>query len=128
MNDLFSALMGMRLMSNTEDVEIVRTDLHIGGDTIISGGKRVRRAERRFPAKIVVYPASGKDLALLPEGDRLTETLSIFQRKQGETQLVHGDRFVWQQKVYFVKNVSTWGPYIQALAQVVDVGPDRVQS
>jgi len=97
---------------------LTRTAVTVGAD-----GRAVTSSETRTLSGVIL-PASDRELARLPEGDRSTEVLAVYcmQMLTVGTQTLAPDEITWRGLVYRVRQVQDWttvGGCCQALAVAV---------
>ena len=113
-----------------------------GDDVVYVGGKPVKRDPTTMILRATVQPVDGRDLMLVPEGDRFTENLWVYVDKgcapilpphepnpddQGACLAPFpqdDDKVLRNGKVYQVQECQDWGSYVRARVTLVDVGPD----
>lgn len=125
---LWQPLSRMRLLFNTEQVTVTRQPALIDGAQIqVVGGLRVASAANPLPsftADVVVHPMGGRDLAILPEGDRFKDGIWVFQRTPGQTLIAAADVLTRASgQSYQIQTCEQWGPYLRASAVLVDSQP-----
>lgn len=96
----------------------------LGDGVNIVDGKRVYTEFDEFTFICNIQPVSGKDLMLVPEGDRFNEQLYAYvPASQGRIPDLND--LVYRDNWYQVQENEFWGSYGKLRIQRVDVGPDR---
>ena len=117
----------VEIIIEDETLEVVRW-----GQTIYQDGKPVNRAKETFQITCNVQPIIGRDLLLVPEGDRYKENYWVFMN-QKDTPLLINDIVirpgVTQNNIATLVNFQTqeiqnWGSFTQARIVRLDVGPN----
>lgn len=102
------------------------------GRTDYKDGKPIHRYIEEFEITCNVQPMSGRDLLLVPEGDRYKEQYWVFMN-QKDKPLHTNDKVIRpgvdqnSQPVevpFQVQEVQNWGSFTQARIMRLDVGPD----
>lgn len=78
--------------------------------------------KEEFQIRGIIFPITGRDLLLVPEGDRFQQNIWIYTQQD----LRVNDVATYAGQPYEVQNVSNWDSYNQARAMRLDVGPDGV--
>lgn len=78
---------------------------------------------KTFCFRGVMFPITGKELLLVPEGDRFRQNIWVFT--QGD--LRDNDLVTFCNNPYEVQTVEEWGSFKRARAMRMDVGPDGDQ-
>ena len=95
------------------------------GDVVYVDGKPIRRGGTQFTVRAMVSPLSGKDLLIVPEGERFNEQFWLFQPLiDVEIPLQTDDTVLREKRAYQVQDVKAWGNYVQARISRIDVGPE----
>lgn len=89
------------------------------GPVTYADGKPVAKTETYLTITASVQPMDGRDLLLVPEGDRFKEQLVLFVR--GEPLQIN-DRVLRAGVNYQVQSLESWGSYQQARIMRMDVG------
>jgi hypothetical protein len=99
-----------RIMDRDERLPILRE-----GEVIYVDGKPVKRDPIRFEAPANVQPLTGKQLLLVPEGDRLKEQFMLYAPlASGVMRLRLADK-VWRNgAVFILHECKDWGSYTEA--------------
>lgn len=117
----------MLLDANAQMVVVTRRPESIGGAIQVVAGLRVQSAEvpaETFETKVVVHPMTGRDLAIMSEGDRVRESVWVFQRGTDPLLVAVGDVLALPGgKSFHIQMLESWGPYIRASALLVDSQP-----
>jgi hypothetical protein len=102
------------------------------GETVWKDGKPFKREIIEFPITCNVQPLNGRDLQMVPEGDRYKEQYWVFMNQE-QKPVQTNDKVVRPgvlqnskpAKVLFqVQEVQNWGSFTQARIVRIDVGPD----
>lgn len=110
-----------RLMSQDERLPILRE-----GKVIYRDGKPVKREIARFEATCGVAAMLGKELQLLPEGDRRREQFKVYQQPVfGEPKIQPGDKALRNGGVYVFEDAKDWGSFVEGLMVHQDVDPNN---
>lgn len=88
------------------------------GEVQYIDGKPVQKAIQEFELFGNVQPLNGRDLLLVPEGDRFKEQYFIFT----SFQLLVNDRVIRCGVNYQTQTVENWGSFIRARIMRIDVG------
>lgn len=102
---------------------IIRDRGDATASVIYLNGQPVRRQPITFQLRCNVQPLSGADLAILPEGERLENSFSIWAWS-GENFLAIGDKVILGTDTFQVQGAEDWGSYVKGRAVRIDVGPD----
>lgn len=86
-------------------------------------GKPVRSPPIEFKIICNVQPMTGRDLLLVPEGDRFKEQYFIYSEDITKA-LEINDRVVFRCNNYQVQETMTWGSYTRSRIMKIDVGPN----
>lgn len=81
--------------------------------------------ETPFMISCNVQPFGGKDLLLVPEGDRLKEWFWLWTENTKDFKMQVNDRIVRSGFNYQVQSVEDWGTFTQNKIVRIDVGPNR---
>ena len=71
-----------------------------------------------------VQPLSGRDLMMVPEGDRFKEQYWLYSENL-EMALEVDDMVTREGKNFTVQNLEPWGSYSRARIMILDTGPNR---
>lgn len=85
-------------------------------------GRAVTPEEKREEFVCNVQPVNGRDLLIVPEGDRFKEQYWVFTNPQ--TALRVNDRVVRCAVNFQVQSVEQWGSYSRCRIMRVDVGTE----
>ena len=94
----------------------------------VTGGRNVLSETITNNVNMIIQPASGKDIAKLPEGARGFETIAIWYKGELSSLRQNGysDIIVWNTKRYEVQHVEpfgNWGSgYYKCIATLTKVG------
>lgn len=109
-----------RIMNHDEALDVVRPpslglgSAYLGGKLSITPG-----ASARFTLAANVQPLGGKDLQLLPEGDRFADQLWVWTNVVNPGLQIN-DQVTRRGRVYQVQSAEEWGTYIRARLVAVD--------
>lgn len=109
------------LMSHDERLAILRVRDEARATVVYKDGLPRQRDCREFWIDANVQPVSGKEMATLPEGEQVGESLWLYA--QGQPPLRIGD-LIEREDFYQVRSLEEWGGYQKARAVRIDVGPD----
>lgn len=110
-----------QIISHDEQLPVVRK----GAVTYVEG-KPVVNQESAFTITCNVQPLNGKDLLLVPEGDRIKEQYFVWSRNYKDFQNLTQNDIVTRRNVkYQVQSAEDWGSYTKSRIMRIDVGPDR---
>lgn len=93
------------------------------GQTIYPEGKPVQVGNLKFNITCTVQPLNGRDLLLVPEGDRFKEQYYLFANGLQKV-LEISDRVIRQSVNYEVQSLENWGSYQRARIVRIDAGPN----
>ena len=117
-----------QIITNDEVLNVVRV-----GQLIYQDGKPLQRAVFNFQIICNVQPLEGRQLLLVPEGDRYKEQYWVWMN-QCELPLEINDKILRpgldlknQPTLvpYQVQQIENWGSYTQARMVRIDVGPSE---
>ena len=111
------------IITGDETLDVVREGTSLGGNVNYVDGKLVKTNPLKFCIICNVQPLTGKDLLLVPEGDRYTDQLWVWMNQQ-QTPLLTNDMVLRQGRTYQVQSAENWGSYTKARIMKVDVGPN----
>lgn len=83
-------------------------------------GKPVKKAVQSFDIRCNVQPLSGKELLLVPEGDRSKEQYNLWTQAKVEL----NDRIQRCGVQFQVQTVEAWGSFYECRIMRIDVGPN----
>lgn len=118
-----------RIITGDETLTVNRYEDKVPKDIVYVEGKAVKRQGRKetFTITCNVQPLNGRDLLLVPEGDRFKEQYWIFMNNQ-QRPIHDNDEVVRIQEGktvnYQVQSSEQWGSYSRARIMRIDVGPD----
>jgi hypothetical protein len=94
--------------------------LHVTRETIIgfTDGKPIKRAAEMLDIKGNVQPLNGRDLLLVPEGDRFKEQYWVYTADK----IFDNDRVTRRNVNFQVREVEAWGSFNRARIMRIDVG------
>lgn len=104
---------GMETLTVTRDGAPTYTD-----------GKPVYPTPTTFDVVCNVQPVSGRDLLLVPEGDRFKEQYYIWS-EQNEMPVEVNDRITREGVNFQVQSPEMWGSYKRVRIMRMDTGPER---
>jgi hypothetical protein len=105
------------------------------GQVIIVDGKPVKKNLLTLKVKGNIQPVNGRDLLLVPEGDRFKEQYWIYYNNSSiiidegleietnPTSIIVNDRLSRLGGEYQVQSVENWGSFSRARIMRIDVGP-----
>lgn len=85
-------------------------------------GKPVRGPEAKTLVRANVQPLNGRDLLIVPEGDRHKEQYWVFV--QLPDSLAVQDRVIYKSVSFQVQTAEDWESYTKARMVRIDVGPN----
>jgi hypothetical protein len=117
----------IELLECDEYVRAMRLGTAIDGGVIYIDGLPQRgQKHQQFRVTCTVQPMGGKDLLLVPEGDRTREQLWLYQSLMPpisrSTLLRVNDIVLRDGCAYQVQGCQDWGSYAQARLMAVDMG------
>lgn len=104
-----------RIINYDENLVLLRPN---GTDYV--DGKPVQREPTRIEFKANVQPLNGRDLLIVPEGDRFKEMYFVWS----DFEIKINDQIVRQDINFQVQQSEMWGSYSRARMVRIDVGPD----
>lgn len=108
-----------QIMNKDEVLTVTRE-----GVTTYVDGRAVHASSSTFQLVTNVQPVNGRDLLLLPEGDRFKEQYYLYsEKKQGPLQV--NDIVVRNAVNFAVQSVEDWGTFNRARMMRIDVGNIR---
>lgn len=113
-----------RIIKTDEVLDVVRATALNYVDGVIQN-----QDQYQFQVRCNVQPVNGRELLLVPEGDRFKEQYFVWAMNKfaGKPILHVNDRIVRQGVSFQVQQVEDWGSYVRARMMAIDVGPDRGQ-
>lgn len=119
-----------RIITKDETFTVTRE-----GEVIIKDAKPIKRDLMTFTVRGNIQPMGGRDLIMVPEGDRHKEQYWLFYNNKTIV-LLHGqsieadpaaiivnDRMTRLGVNFQVQTVENWGTYSKARIMRIDVGP-----
>jgi hypothetical protein len=106
-----------QIINYDETIPVVRY-----GETIYLEGKPIQRKLKDFFITCNVQPVDGRDLLLVPEGDRFKEQYWLYTNNL-QVPLRDNDRIVRNGINFQTQNVENWGSYQKCRIMRIDVGP-----
>ena len=72
-----------------------------------------------FAVRGIIFPLTGKELLLVPEGDRFRQNIWVYTQEdiRDDDVIIHNDQ------PYEMQTVQNWGTFKQGRAMRFDVGP-----
>ena len=116
-----------QIITGDEVLEVQREGSDIPGSIVYLDGKPVRRQPIIFTIVCTVQPLSGRDLLMVPEGDRISANYWVWSN-QTQKPLKLNDLIRREDEVYQVQESSDWGSYTRARMMLVDTGPLQVDN
>lgn len=115
------------IITGDETLAVIREGSVIPTNVVYVDGKPLKRDAINFDITCNVQPFNGRDLLLVPEGDRFKEQYWIFMNQEQKPLLVN-DRVIriqaGQAVNFQVQTAEDWGSYTRARIMRIDVGPD----
>lgn len=108
-----------RIINHDETLEVERSN----GVTYVEG-LPVESGRTTFNIICNIQPLTGRDLLIVPEGDRLKEQYFIWC-EQNEQILLPNDMVKRDGLNFQIQSVENWGSYTRARIMRIDIGPDR---
>lgn len=108
-----------RIINNDERLAALRE-----GGAVYVGGKPVKRDPVRYRIVGNVQPLGGKDLLLVPEGDRTKEQYNVWSENRDQA-MQTGDLVLRLGVVFQIQGTEPWGSYTKARMMAVDLGLDK---
>jgi hypothetical protein len=113
------ALQGRSQIINHDETLCVVRD----SNTIYVDGMAQKRSTSTFNITCNVQPLNGKDLLLVPEGDRLKEQYWVWSQNFDKvTEVTVTDRVIRHGIQFQVQESQAWGSYNRARIMRIDVG------
>ena len=111
-----------RIISTDEDLQVIRE-----GAIVYVDGVPVKNEQCVFTIRANVQPVNGKELLLVPEGDRFKEQYFVWtMNPHPPAGLIKvNDRIVRFGESFQVQQTENWGSYTKARMMAIDVGPNR---
>lgn len=98
----------------------------VEGKVIYKEGKPLKQDISSFDLTCNVQPLNGRDLLLVPEGDRFKEQYYVFTNEVKQP-LVAKQTVEFNCIKFEVQNVEQWGSFQRARIMRIDVGPNKNQ-
>ena len=99
-------------------------------DSVYLDGKPVKRGITTFTITCTTQPITGRDLLMVPEGDRYKENYWLWQnvttpvnQASPPAALIINDRVIMNNINYQVQEVQPWGSFQQCRIMRTDTGP-----
>lgn len=108
-----------QIMNHDEKLRVTRV-----GRTVYIDGKPKHMDEISFECVCNVQPLNGRDLLLVPEGDRAREQYYVYSMQSTRALMVN-DTVDFRGKHYQAQSVEDWGSYSRIRIMLIDIGPDR---
>lgn len=109
-----------RIITADETLTVIREDTQVDAMTTYVDGKPVKLGFSTFTVTANVQPMSGKDLMLVPEGDRSKDQYWVYATPAAMA-LQLNDKIHRKGVVYQVQSVQGWECYYQARIMAIDV-------
>lgn len=111
-----------RIIKTDEWLDVVRETVQNYVDGVIQG-----QDQEQFQVKANVQPLNGRELLLVPEGDRFKEQYNVWAMNAHPPYgaIKVNDRIVRLGVSFQVQQVENWGSYVKARMMAIDVGPNR---
>lgn len=106
-----------KIITGDECLQVIRES-----EVVYLEGKPVKRRIMDFTITCNVQPVEGRDLLLVPEGDRFKEQYFLFTNNMA-VPLRTNDRIVREGINFQVQNVGNWGSFQECRIMRDDVGP-----
>lgn len=109
------------IMNTDETLAVIRESSQVGAGVNYVDGKPVQDETLyvRFNLVCNVQPLSGRDLLLLPEGQRFVDQFYVWSN-QRDMALDTGDLVLRDGKTYQCQSTEDWGSYTRGLCTLVD--------
>lgn len=113
-----------RIIKTDEILEVVRESAVTWPE-----GVPITHEEKVFTVRCNVQPVNGRDLLIVPEGDRFREQYYVWAMNPCPPMgvLNVNDRIQRLGVSFQVQQVENWGSYVKARMMAIDVGPNRGQ-
>ena len=108
-----------KIIDEDESLQVIRE-----GEVVYVDGKPVKRRILDFTLTCNVQPVEGRDLLLVPEGDRFKEQYFLFTNNM-EVPLRDNDRVVRRNVNFQTQSVQNWGSFQECRIMRIDVGPNE---
>ena len=125
-----------QIMSKDETLNVFREGTRIPQNVAYFEGKPIKRSGFSFTCMGNVQPLDGRQLMLVPEGDRSKEQYYIFVQNESyvvdsglqvqdkPTRLLDNDRICRLGVNFQLQDTEDWGSYTKARMVRIDVGPN----
>ncbi len=125
-----------QILTKDELLSVFREGTRIPENVAYFEGKPIKRNGFKFTCQGNVQPLDGRQLMLVPEGDRTKEQYYIFapnnsfvvdsglQIQDKPTRLLDNDIITRLGVNYQLQDTEDWGSYSKARMVRIDVGPD----
>lgn len=107
-----------QILDNDETLQLVRVK------TEYIDGKPYQQEVANFTFRCNIQPLNGRDLLIVPEGDRFKEQYWLYIPANSHGVLHNTDRVVRCGINYEVQESEAWGSYSRARIMRIDVGPE----
>lgn len=113
------------IQANDERLIVMRRMGTLGDGVRYEGGKLVRDTGtiRLFHCQCNIQPLTGKDLLILPEGERYDDQLWLWSNQQDEAIAIN-DTVLREGRTYQVQSCEEWGSYNRARLVLDDTLPE----
>lgn len=105
-------------MNHDEKLTVTRV-----GRVVYIDGKPKHMNEITFECVCNVQPLNGRDLLLVPEGDRHREQYYVYSQQSTRAMEVN-DTMDFRGAKYQAQGVENWGSYSRTRIMRIDIGPD----
>lgn len=117
------------IITGDERLSVFREGTDVPRNVVYVDGKPIKRYSTTFQVTCAVMPIQGRDLLLVPEGDRERENYWCFTNNQDVTLrlndfVIREDLQTSKATLYFqVQSVENWGSFQRVRLMRIDVGP-----
>lgn len=124
-----------QILGKDEKLAVFREGTAVPQNVVIVDGKPVKRNGMSFSIQGTIQPMNGRDLLLVPEGDRFKEQYWVYAQnctivvndgldiQDLPTQLLVNDQITRLGVNFQVQEVEDWGSFCRARIMRVDTGP-----
>lgn len=125
-----------QILTKDETLSVYREGTNIPGNVVYVDGKPIKRNGISFMVGGTIQPLNGRDLLLVPEGDRFKEQYWLFvtsyffktdlglEVQDKPTSLLVNDQITRLEVNFQVQEIEDWGSYCKARIMRIDVGPN----
>jgi len=108
-----------------ETLPVLREGTAVGRNVVYVDGKPVKRNGLRYNVVANVQPVVGRELEIVPEGDRYKEQYWLFaDNLHNDVVLQVNDKILRGGKLYQIQQAMDWGSYTESRMVLIDVSPD----